>query len=403
MAKLEFDENTGVSVPAVSEVRADIAAKVVQALRVNDKDPDVSTEPSTPMGQLIDIITAEVMAKNSELAFLANMGNPKTASGVFLDAMAGLYELDRKISEPTVVTCICRGLRGTIIPYGAIVSDSNGNKFRHSVASGSTIGEDGTVEAPFSAVDHGALDVPAETVSKIVTVIAGWDSVINPAPGVTGRYQEPDGEFLHRIRDSYAINAHGSRESIETNLAQLEGVLDVVVLENYTNQYQTKFSVRLEPHSIAVCIVGGEDADIAECIYRRKDLGCGTNGETEVTYIATDHFNAKYTYQIIRPQSSDFKVRVSFFDKTIPTHEQELVKAAVVSDFLGELQNARVKLATSVAASRFYRAVQNVTEYAIREILISLDDGEFVQQIEIPANVEPSITAENVELVFGAT
>lgn len=87
MAELKFDENTGVSVPAVSEVRADIAAKVVQALRVNDKDPDVSTEPSTPMGQLIDIITAEVMAKNSELAFLANMGNPKTASGVFLDAI----------------------------------------------------------------------------------------------------------------------------------------------------------------------------------------------------------------------------------------------------------------------------------------------------------------------------
>ena len=47
--------------------------------------------------------------------------------------------------------------------------------------------------------------------------------------------------------------------------------------------------------------------------------------------------------------------------------------------------------------------MQNVTEYAIREILISLDDDEFVQQIEIPANVEPSITAENVELVFGAT
>lgn len=89
-------------------------------------------------------------------------------------------------------------------------------------------------------------------------------------------------------------------------------------------------------------------------------------------------------------------------NKTIPTHEQELVKAVVVSDFLGELHNARVKLATSVAASRFYRAVQNVTEYAIREILISLGGGEFVQQIEIPANVEPSITAKNVELVFGA-
>lgn len=400
MPSLSFDPDVGVSVPSTQEVREEIAGDLQDAFKTAEKSTPLNVDPTSPGGQIVDIITAQVEAKNAEVAYLANMYNPAVARGFFLDALAGLYFLTRKVSEPTVVTCTCTGLKGTVIPFGAIVQDTVGNQLRHMTVGGAMIGDAGTVDASFATVEHGPIEISAGSVTQIVTVVPGWDSVTNVAAGVTGRDVEPDAEFLNRIKESFAINSHGSVESIQSNLSELDGVLDCVVLENFTNEYQTQYEVRLEPHSIAICIVGGEDDAIAETIYRRKDLGCGTNGETQVTYIAGDHFNARYTYKIIRPTAAAFHVKIIFNSTGMPAETQQAVKNAVVSDFLGEKKNPRVKLATTVYASRFYETVQSASSEPVLDIQIYLDDDEPSNYVEIPANVEPALIADNVQLVF---
>lgn len=400
MAEVKFDELVGVIVPDSDEVRADIAKGVVKAFRSNPNRPDINVEPTSPMGQVVDIMASEVEAKNAEVAFLANMMNPRTSRGVFLDAVGGLYGIDRKLSEPSVVTCTLTGLKGTVVPFGAIVQDKTGNQFRHMAVNGAVIGDDGTVSTTFASVAHGAVEVAPKTVTKIVTVIAGWDSVTNSDAGALGRDREPDGEYLSRILGSYAINALGSLEAIQSNLSELEGVLDCVVLENFTNQYETKFGLRLEPHSIGVCIVGGDDVAIAETIYRRKDLGCGTTGDYQVSYIAKDHFNARYIYKITRPKSQNFKIKVTFFAPSINPYEGKDVKAALVSDFAGEGGNPRIKLATSVYSSRFYGVVLSKTTTPVKKIEIALGDGGWKDSLEIPATIEPSISTETIEFAF---
>lgn len=401
MAELRFDPDSGVVVPTTQEVRDDLAAGFQEAFRTNDSDPDLNVDPSSPMGQVVDLATAEVEAKNAELAYLANMFNPRTASGNWLDALAALYGLTRKVSEPTVVVCTCTGLAGTTIPYGAIVQDTAGNKYRHRIAGGVQIGSSGTIDTEFSSVDHGAIEVSAGAITQIVTVVAGWDSVSNAAPGVIGRDLEPDGELLNRMVQSYAINANGTVANIQANLAELDGVLDVVVLENYTNQEQVQYSVTLDPHSIAVCIVGGEDEDIARTIFQRKSGGCGTTGDTEIEYVDTEHFNARYAYMIIRPSTQAFKVQITFFEEDMNADQKAAVQQAVVSDFLGELSNPRVKLATTVYASRFYQCVQNATDSPIKEILVGLGDGALSASVDVPANISPAISTDSVVLVFG--
>ena len=348
MAQLAFNDQTGVVVPTTQEVRQDIAESVQTAFKVNDSDPALNVDPTAPMGQVVDIITTEVQAKNTEVAFLANQLNPRTATGVWLDALAALYGLTRKVSEPTVVVCTCTGLQGTVIPYGAIVQDTLGNQLRHSVAGGVVIPAAGTIDTQFSTVEHGAIEIGAGTVTKIVTVIAGWDTVTNAAAGITGRDVEPDGELLNRIKQSYATNANGTVANMQANLAALDGVLDCVVLENYTNEPQLQYGITLTAHSVAVCIVGGDDDAIAQTIFERKSAGCGTVGTTQVTYVDTEHFNATYIYNIVRPTAVDFEVQVTFFDDDMNPTTQDQVKQAIVSDFLGELENARVKLATTV-------------------------------------------------------
>ena len=208
MAQIIFNPLVGVELPSTQEIRSDLGSRIQQAFQTSPTDPLLNIEPSSPMGQVLDLIVAEIEAKNSEILFLSNMVNPDLATGKFLDALAALYGLDRKISEPTVVNCVLTGLKGTVIPYGAIAQDSLGNQYRHSAAAGARIGDTGSVTTTFTAIEHGPLEVAAGAVNRIVTTIAGWDTITNPAAGVVGRDEETDAELRNRIdRKSTRLNS----------------------------------------------------------------------------------------------------------------------------------------------------------------------------------------------------
>mgnify|MGYP001094964073 FL=1 len=201
--------------------------------------------------------------------------------------------------------------------------------------------------------------------------------------------------------ESYAVNANGTVANVQANLSELDGVLDCVVLENYTNQPQQQYGITLTAHSIAVCIVGGDDEAIAETIFQRKSAGCGTVGTTQVNYVDTEHFNASYTYNIVRPTAVALKIQVTFFADSMDAETQSKVKKALISDFLGELSNPRVKLATTVYASRFYRCIQSVTDSPINQILLGLNNRGLATSIDVPADESPTLSEETISLVFG--
>ena len=400
MAQIIFNPLVGVELPSTQEIREDLGEKIQQAFQTFPNDPLLNIEPSSPMGQFLDLIVAEIEAKNSEIAFLANMANPETATGKYLDALAALYGLDRKISEPTVVNCVLTGLKGTVIPYGAIAQDSLGNQYRHSAANGAQIDDTGSVTTTFTAINHGPLEVAAGSVNRIVTTIAGWDSITNPTAGVIGRDEETDAELRNRMIESYAVNATGYVEAIEANLAALEGVLDVRVLENPTNAEITQYGVSIEPHSILIPIVGGEDSDIARTIYQRKDAGCGTTGDYEVQFIDETYYNATYNYKIVRPQNQSLKISVTFFGTSMNETEKNNVIQAIVQDALGQGANDRISLASTVYASRFYQAIQSQTSAPIAQIQVGLGTGALGSSVQIPANIEPTISESDVSIIF---
>ena len=119
-----------------------------------------------------------------------------------------------------------------------------------------------------------------------------------------------------------------------------------------------------------------------------------------MTFVDTEHFDAVYTYRIVRPTAQDFKVQIEFYDETLPGDIQTQIKNAVVQDFLGELKNPRVTLASTVYASRFYQCVQSVTDTPIKTITIGLGDGGLSTSVEVPANVSPTLIADNVTILF---
>lgn len=399
MAQLVFDPIQGVILPTTKEIRADLATKFKQAFRTSPNDPDLNTDPTSPMGQIIDLLTAEIEAKNAQIAFLANMTNPDTARGVFLDALSSLYFLERKTSEPTLVRCQCEGAVGTVIPYGAIVKDEKGNKFRHVNANGAKITDSGRISTIFESVEHGAIQAPPNSVNKIITVVAGWESVTNPVAGVVGRDAETDAELRERRLSSVSINARGSVSALEAEVRNVEGVIHGVVLENISNVPITEYGLKIDPHSVAVCAFGGEDVALARAIWAKKAGGCGTSGNYSVQFVDVEHSNTPYKYKITRPNPVKFRVRVTLYASSVGEAEKKLIRNAVIEDFYGRGGNPRVSFASTVYASRFSPVVAKATQTPIKNVYVSIDNGEFALKCVINADKQPTITAEDIEIL----
>jgi len=390
MARLEFDES-GVIVPTAQEIRADWVARISSIFSVADPDIQVNTDPDQPLGQLIDAIVAEIIAKNSEISFLASQYSRKQATGSFLDALNSLYFLDRKAAASTVVQCTCTGLAGTVIPFGAMVSDLDGRRFRCLTAT--EIGASGTALVDFSAVEVGALDVQAQTVTRIITTVPGWDSVTNLTAGVRGRVRESDAEFRVRAAESVAYNSHGTVDAIRAAVAALDGVIDVEVLENATNAAVTQWGISIPAHSVAVCVEGGESADLAQAIYEKKSSGCGTSGNTTVTYQIPQ--GATYSYSILRPTATTLSVKV-IFASAIPEAEQDAVRSAILADANGEGSLPRIGLAQRLYASRFWQAIAGASDTPLATVQVALGEEAFSDSVTIDADVEPVISESSI-------
>ena len=393
-----FNPETGLTVESAADVLAQIEADWQNAFSGGGLPP-LDVDPATPAGQLIATLAALVQAKDSEILFLAQQFNPLTAEGRWQEALGKIYFISRKTAEPTVVTCTCTGLYNTIIPAGSIVQNTDGYQLRS--LDSATIPSSGTVDIEFEVTETGPIQIAAESVTKIVTVVPGWDTVTNAAAGVLGRDAETQTEFETRRYNSVATNAHGSVSAIQSAISGVDGVLDCVVMENSTNAQITVHGVTIDPHSICASVYGGDGSDIAEAIYRRKDAGCGTTGNTVVTYSDPEYNNATYTYNILRPTPTAVKMTVTIkqTDAT-PASIAEDIKTALVGNFYGQGSNARVTTAATLYASRFYPVVIAAGVLDFVSLEIALGSGSLASYIDINADQEPTLDADDITVVI---
>lgn len=403
MPLLSFNPQVGMVAPDTAVLRDAVASNWEQAFNTGDGTPVLDTEASTPAGQLVDAEAAYLAQVNAELMYLFSQLNPRTAEGVWQDALGYIYFLSRKIAQPTTVVVTCSGLQQTVIPVGAQMQDDDG--VRYECQQETVIPASGTVEVVFQALEAGPIECPAGTLSQIVTVIPGWDSGVNSAAGVIGRNRESQVDFENRRFASVAKNSHGSVFSLQGALADLDGVVDCQVLENPTSATVTKHGVSIPSHSVAICIYGGDNSAIAETIYNKKDAGCGTTGGTTVTYIAEDYGNATYSYEIVRPTPTDVHITVEInrTEATSATVEQD-IKDAIIADFNGQDANSgnvRVGLAQTFYASRFSVAVIRTAGVSdLVGITVALGTGTAGASITIPGDVEPTISASDITVTI---
>lgn len=174
------------------------------------------------------------------------------------------------------------------------------------------------LNAQFACTTGGAISVQPNTINTIITPVSGWDSVSNPYAGVTGYATETDNEFRQRMTANW-LNIRGKAMlgSIVDNIAQLDGVMAVEGRENPRNLSKTIDGLTMEPHSICICVLGGDSQAIAKALDNTKTLGCYTSdgGQTGAVVSYYDPtVDYTFSYNIVRAQPHPVSVQILYAD-----------------------------------------------------------------------------------------
>lgn len=346
---------SGFIIPSEAAVLAGVQADINSAFGGN-----LNQSLATPQGQLASSLTAIVGDAYALFQWFTQQVDPAYSEGRMQDGIARIYFLERIPSAPTVVNATCRGLPGVVIPVGALAKADDGNLYvaRERLA----IGDDGEVVVAFACTVDGPIPCPAGALNTIQQALNGWDSILNEEAGALGRDVESRSVFEERRALSTAINSTGQLPAIYGGVAAVEDVLDAFVTENNTPFANLVGGVWLAPHSIYVCVLGGEDQAVAEAIWARKAPGAGYTGNVTVT---VEDPNPAYSppppsYEVTfqRPEIVDYTVLVRARDGiNVPSDALAQVQAAVIAAFAGTDGGSRAKIGSFIFASRYYAPV----------------------------------------------
>ena len=398
---LIFNEKTGFTVQEPQEVRDEIAQSWINAFK-SDDTPDINTAPETPQGQIIDAETLAITQKDAELAFLANMFNPKTARGIWQDALAEIYFIKRKKAVNSRCYCVLTGLNGTVIEKGSKIQSSADSTYWDLLET-VTINGNSSVTALFECETEGAVIASPNTLNKIITTVAGWDTVNNTQSATVGSLEESQQAFEKRRYDSVALNSVGTTASVFSRVNQIDDVVGCYVVDNKTNVNKIIDDYLLKPHSIYVAVIGGSNQDIAEAIYRSLSAGCDYNGNTQIT-VVDPHTHAKEKVTFMRPTPQNVYIKVNVFDKDLPDDYENLIKNAVITNFYGQDEQieiageavTRAIMGQDIYASRFLPSILNKNISSLLSVQISLDNQSFSDYVHIKIDKEPYIDESNI-------
>lgn len=397
MANYEYITNTGVVVPDTSEVKADVQEEFKNAL---GQDLDVSD--STPQGRLIEVETIARKRTIENMALLANMFNKDQAFGIWLDVILKFFGAEREGETATKVVCQLTGTAGTEILANAQAKDTSGNIYY--LENSVTLDENGTGEGTFVCMIKGAVECPANSLTTIVTAILGWESVNNSSAGVIGKDGESDNEARKKLTVT-RYSGEGQRANIENAILQVENVDDCLVLENDTNSSVIKEGITItNPHSIYICVDGGNDTTVAQAIVRAKSGGSAFGADsnnTETAYLVSVQTEGT-TVTFARPEQVEIQVKVTLKSGQATDETKAKIKQAIINYADGIYEQVDgLKIGTDVSPFEIASAITiAIPDLYISQVQIS-EVGETLgtATVTINANEKATISETNITVV----
>jgi uncharacterized phage protein gp47/JayE len=338
---------------------------------------DVNLSDNSPLGQFIKLI-AYARAEENELAeAVYNSAFVDTAEGVSLDRVCKYIGITRLQAQKAVGPGALKITvdEGATVEAGLIVSTQGGIEFITTETVTDT-DNDGIVYADIEAVEAGAAgNVPANTITEIVTPVAGVQSVTNEIATSGGRDTETDAELRSRYYLSVAKSGSSTTDGIRAALLNdVPGVRAVTVIEN--NNDTTDADGR-PPHSFEVIVLGGNPQDIAEAILSKKPAGIRAYGSQTVVVQDASGNNQTIGFSTATQKNIHANVTITK-NNAFPTDGVNMVKLEIVKYIGGQDASGNSYTGLGMGEDVIYAKVINaiLSVPGIDDVTVTLsDDG----------------------------
>lgn len=333
-----FSEN-GVIIPDTADIKETVQNEFKTAL-----GQDLSLEDATPQGRLID---TETTARQSTIAFNANIANTliniSMSSGTALDAWAANFDVYRNGATASRTPVLVTGVPDTVIPANSEASTDAGVIWL--AESEIVIDSNGSSPGTFICSRTGAVELGTGQLTNIVasstTGINGWETITNTAPATVGSALESDASLKARLLASIF-----SGTALFGNYASacygVDNVKDVFAYDN-PNEYELVLdNITIPPHSVYVCVDGGNSEEVAYALYSVKSAGCGWCGDTTVTVTdKTYNSTSSVTFQTAEPLPLRIAVNATSNNNSSPNLE-ELITNTIIGYFTNAYQSESI-------------------------------------------------------------
>jgi len=334
---------------------------------------NIDLSDSSQDGQLIGATAEALSNQDQQVEFVSKVCDPAQAQGSYLSTLVRINGITRREATYSIATLSLTGTDGTVIPAGSRVSTAAGAVF--ATNTDVTIAS-GVAFVSATAADAGAVIAAAGSLTQRLDILAGWDDVTNANDATVGETEESDTNLRVRRRASVALAATGNVQALYGALLSLDGVIDVVVKENFTGSTIDGITA----HSVAVIIEGGESVNIAETILNTKSAGCDLFGAITETVTDSQGFDVDVKYS--NPEDVNI-----FFDIVItpladyPTTGDADVEQAIVDYF-----EAVQAIGEDVIYSQAYNPVNSILGVSVTSLTIG---RELEQTLTFSADLIP--------------
>lgn len=327
---------------------------------------DINVDPNSPDGNLVNLI-AQIAVDNEELLQqIYDSFDPDQATGINLDlrcAINGVVRQGATYTTVVVTVTVDRALTLTGLdddpdnPF--TVQDGSGNQFF--LEASHTFSGAGAAPLNFRAADLGAIVVLANTIQRVVTVQLGVTGCINTATGTTGTNEESDYALRIRRANSVALGSKGFLAGLYGAIGNVSGVTGVSILEN------------IPAHTIWCVVAGGDDDEVANAIYVKRNAGVGMIGSTIVEITQVD--GTAFYVMFDRPTAQD--LWISFDVEALTGFVDD---AYIRAQLLAQLTYA---IGAKASASDIVARVMEIAPNAsVSNAGVSLDGSTYADTVE---------------------
>jgi uncharacterized phage protein gp47/JayE len=262
---------TGVTAPSYNDILQSIIAIMMSIF-----GSDIVVTPDSQDGQMLAAFAMAINDVNLTIIAVYDAYSPTFAQGAGLSSQVKINGLQRQSPTNSTAQVTIAGVVGTTINNG-VIQDANGNSW--DLPPVVIIPISGSIVVTATCQVAGAITAPIGSISNIITVVQGWQSVTNTAVAIPGAPVESDAALRQRQAQSTAISGITPLQSILAAVANVTGVERFAIYENQTSAVDAN---GLPPHSISVVVEGGNIDDIAQVIEEKKSPGTDTYGTTQV-------------------------------------------------------------------------------------------------------------------------